>query len=106
MSTTKAVIKPGDRPTAEMLEEINAAAENTILFDEDSPQFTKEEMRKMADNARIKKALDKKPVVALRVSPKTLELAKATGKGYTGFMSRLLDLAINDLEMVNKALEG
>lgn len=106
MSTTKAVIRPGDRPTAEMLGEINEAAKKTIQFDEDSPRFTKEEMRIMADKARARKTADKKPVVALRVSPKTLELAKATGKGYTGFMSRLLDLAINDLEMVNKALEG
>ena len=27
-----------------------------------------------------------KPVIALRISPETLEKAKATGKGYTGFL--------------------
>jgi len=30
--------------------------------------------------------------------------AKATGKGYTGFLSRLLDNAINDPQMVSKSL--
>ena len=35
---------------------------------------------------------------------KTLEKAKATGKGYTGFLSRLLDNAINDPQMVRKSL--
>ena len=60
----------------------------------------------MAEEAKKKREQEKKPVVALRVSPATLELAKATGKGYTGFMSRLLDLAINDADMVRKALEG
>ena len=45
-----------------------------------------------------------KPVVALRVSPETLEKAKATGKGYTGFLSRLLDNAINDPQIVAKSM--
>ena len=106
MSTTKVVIKPGDKISPELLSEINRASDRSIKNDDDSPKFSKDEMRLMAERAKRKRASEKKPVVALRVSPKTLELAKATGKGYTGFMSRLLDLAINDLDMVNKALEG
>ena len=106
MNTTKVVIKPGDKISPELLSEINRASDRSIKNDDDSPKFSKAEMRLMAERAKRKRAAEKKPVVALRVSPKTLELAKATGKGYTGFMSRLLDLAINDLDMVNKALEG
>jgi len=33
-----------------------------------------------------------------------LEKAKATGKGYTGFLSRLLDNAIDDPQMVAKSM--
>ena len=106
MSTTKVVIKPGDKPSADAIREVNEAAKREPVFDEESPRFTKEELRAMAEKARERRESGKKPVVALRVSPSTLDLAKATGKGYTGFMSRLLDLAINDADMVRRALEG
>ncbi|MBQ9273075.1 MAG: BrnA antitoxin family protein [Mogibacterium sp.] len=106
MSTTKVSIRHGDRPSDEALNEVLKASDKPVVFDEESPHFTKEEMRVMALKAKTKKEKNKKPVVALRVSPDTLELAKATGKGYTGFMSRLLDLAINDADMVRKAIEG
>lgn len=106
MSTTKVVIKPGDKPSANAIKEVNEAAKREPRFDEESPSFTKEEMRAMAEQARERRENGKKTVVALRVSPDTLELARATGKGYTGFMSRLLDIAINDADMVRRALEG
>lgn len=105
MSTTKVLIKPGDKPSKEVIDEVLEASGREITFDDESPRFTKEEMRAMAEKARKNRENNKKPVVALRVSPDTLALAKATGKGYTGFMSRLLDLAINDAELVRKALQ-
>lgn len=106
MSTTRVIINKGDLPSEEALKEVREAAKRPICFDDESPSFTKEQLRKMAEEAKRKRDQGKKAVVALRVSPATLELAKATGKGYTGFMSRLLDLAINDEDMVRKALEG
>lgn len=63
-----------------------------------------EQYAEMAELARVRKAKIAKPVIALRISPETLEKAKATGKGYTGFLSRLLDNAINDPEMVERSL--
>lgn len=106
MSTTKVTIRSGDKPSKEAIEEVEAAAKRPIVFDDESPRFTKEQMRIMAEKARERRAEEKKPVVALRVTPSTLELARATGKGYTGFLSRLLDLAINDADMVQRALKG
>lgn len=106
MSTTKVVIDPEDKPTQEAINEVMEASEREPVFDDESPRFTKEEMRVMAEKAKERKEKKNKTVIALRISPDTLDLAKATGKGYTGFMSRLLDLAINDSEMVRKALES
>ena len=105
MSTTRVTIKASDQPPKEVIEEVREAAKRPIVFDEDSPCFTKEQLREMAEKAKAKRASEKKQVVAIRISPATLDRAKAIGKGYTGFMSRLLDLAINDAEMVKKALE-
>ena len=69
-----------------------------------SSQLTKEEYAKLAEIARQKRSEQKKVVVSIRISPDTLEKAKATGKGYTGFLSRLLDNAIDDPQMVEKSL--
>lgn len=63
-----------------------------------------EEYARFAELASERKKHRKKEVVAIRISPETLALAKATGKGYTGFLSRLLDEAIRDPEMVKRCL--
>lgn len=93
-----------DEPlTAEQIKELDALDDRPIEFDEDCPELTPEQLRQMALMAKAQRA-ERRPVVALRVSPSTLEKAKATGRGYTGFMSRLLDLAINNPEMVKRCL--
>lgn len=51
-----------------------------------------------------KNAADSKQIVSLRVSIATLKIAKAYGKGYTAFLSRLLDEAIQNEELVKKCI--
>ena len=45
-----------------------------------------------------------KQTISLRISPATLQKAKQFGKGYTGLLSRLLDEAINDEELIRKCI--
>jgi len=97
-------IYPGQKPTAEQIKEIEAASSVSYISDEDAPILTVEQYAEMAQIAKARKAKKVKQVVALRVDPDTLEKAKATGKGYTGFLSRLLDNAINDPKLVAKSL--
>ena len=87
--------------TAAEKAEIEAAASLLPAFDDDSPEMTADmllQFRKMPHPDR------KKQTISLRLSPKTLKLAKAYGKGYTSFLSRLLDEAINDETLVRKCL--
>jgi len=105
MGITRITIKPGDEIPEDVKEQIRKAAEKPVVPDEECPEYSIEEMIEMAEKAREKRAREKKQVLALRVSPDTLEKARATGKGYTGFLSRLLDLAIKEPELVKKALE-
>lgn len=53
---------------------------------------------------RINRQNRTKPTISLRISPTTLQKVKQYGKGYTGLLSRLLDLAIDDEEMVRKCV--
>ena len=100
----RTVIHTGQQPTAEQIREIELAASLPVVPDDDAPELTLEQYAEMAEIAKSRRSQRVKPVVALRISPETLEKAKATGKGYTGFLSRLLDNAINDPQIVSKSL--
>ena len=87
--------------TPEEQAEIEAASTMPIVFDEDCPEMTAEmlaQFKKVRQEERTKKT------VSLRLSSTTLKKAKEYGKGYTSFLSRLLDLAIQDESMVRKCL--
>ncbi len=103
-STEKITIYPGQKPTPEQLKEIEESEKYPVAPDTEAPELEPWQYAEMAEIARKRRAEKVKPVIALRISPDTLEKAKATGKGYTGFLSRLLDQAINDPEMVAKCL--
>ena len=100
----RTVVHAGQQPTEEQIKEIEAAMTMQAVPDEDAPELTLEQYAEMAAIARDRRSKQVKPVVALRISQSTLEKAKATGKGYTGFLSRLLDNAINDPQMVAKSM--
>jgi len=104
MAIIKKTVVRGQQPTEKQIKEIREAMKRPIVFDDDSPELTPEQYAEMAEIARRRRSGQKKPVVALRINPSTLEKAKATGKGYTGFLSRLLDNAINDPELVRRSL--
>lgn len=100
----RTTIHTGQQPTEAQIREIEHAASMPVVPDEDAPELTMEQYAEMAEIARKRRSKNVKPVIALRISPDTLDKAKATGKGYTGFLSRLLDNAINDPVMVSKSL--
>ena len=101
---TRTVICSGQQPTESQIREIEMASSRPVVPDEDTPELTLEQYAEMAAIAKKQRAEKVKPVVSLRISPDTLDKAKATGKGYTGFLSRLLDNAINDPQLVAKSL--
>lgn len=100
----RTMIVAGQQPTEAQIREIEKASVMPIIPDEDAPELTMEQYAEMAAIAKARKAKNIKPVISLRIDPETLEKAKATGKGYTGFLSRLLDNAIKDPKLVSKSL--
>ena len=87
--------------TEEELRELEAAEKKEPVFDDDSPLMMKEQLMQFK---RINRENRMKPTISLRISPVTLKKAKEYGKVYTGLLSRLLDLVINDEEMVRKCM--
>ncbi len=87
--------------SAEELRELEAAEKKQPVFDEDSPSMTMEQLMQFK---RINRQNRTKPTISLRISPATLQKAKSYGKGYTGLLSRLLDAAIDNEELVRKCI--
>ena len=102
MSMVKMSIKDLDRTLSdEEMHELEAAEQLHPVFDADSPEMTADMLQQFK---RMNQEDRNKQTVSLRLSPKTLKIAKSYGKGYTSFLSRLLDEAIQDESLVRKCI--
>ena len=84
-----------------MLEEMDKAS---IVYDEDSPEFTEEELKQFKRVSELKRDERNKQTVSIRLSPQAIKKAKSLGKGYTSVLSRILEAALNDNELIKKSL--
>ena len=85
----------------EEMQDLAAAEQMQPVFDADSPEMTADMLLQFK---RMNQEERNKQTVSLRLSPKTLKIAKSYGKGYTSFLSRLLDEAIQNEELVRKCI--
>ena len=85
----------------EELLELEEAAARTITFDEESPEMTPDMLKQFK---RMKQKGRTKLTVSIRLSEKAQKFSKAYGKGYTSFLSRLIDAALEDASLVKKCL--
>lgn len=102
MSMVKMSIKDLDRTlSSEEMQELEAAEQLRPVFDANSSEMTADMLLQFK---RMNQEERNKQTVSLRLSPKTMKIAKSYGKGYTSFLSRLLDEAIQDETLVRKCI--
>lgn len=104
MAIVNYTLEPDAKLTREQKKEIKEAAKKPVVFDENCPKLTDEQLAEFALIAKQQRAERKKKVIALRVNNTTLEKAKKLGKGYTAILSRMIDLCIDDKELLQKCL--
>lgn len=80
-------LKETDKLTEEQIKEIKEAAKTPIVFDEDCPELTDEELLKFRRISDIRKEERRKQTVTLRISQKSLRKAKSLEKGYTAVLA-------------------
>ncbi len=90
--------------TKEELRMLEKAENIPIVYDDDSPELSDEELSKFKRISSVRKEERRKQTVTLRLSPRALKKAKSLGKGYTSVLSRILEAALNDNEMIRKCL--
>ena len=99
--TVYSEIKTGQKPYAEIIEQIREASHHEISFDEDSPEYDYDDlvrMRLLAQQRQNEKQ------ITLSLPDSTVEKAKSFDKNYRTFLSRLLRLAVDDPDMIQRAM--
>ena len=104
MAISKMTVKVGQKPTKEQKQRIREAMKRPIIYDDDAPELTDEQYKAFAIVAEQQRKGRKKELVSIRLSHDTLEKAKMLGRGYTGVLSRLLTMALDNPDMVRKCL--
>lgn len=75
-----------------------------ITFDDDCPELTTEQLKQFARVSEKNSEERRKQTVTLRLSPQAVRTAKSLGKGYTSVLSRILENALTDAELIKHYL--
>ena len=75
-----------------------------ITPDEDCPELTPAQLARFKSISAANREERLKQTVTLRLSPQALRKAKALGKGYTSVLSRILENALEDPNIVERNL--
>ena len=102
--TTKHVLKTDVTLTESQKKEIENASKLPLVFDDDSPSYSVEEMQKLEELARAKKDARQKELISLRVDHESIVMAKSFGKGYTQLFSKLIYIGMRNPEILKQAL--
>ena len=95
------ITKPITEEQHRMLEQASKAP---IVFDEDSPELSVAELKEFKRVSDIRNNQRRKGTVTVRLSNRSLAKAKSLGKGYTSVLSRILENALSDNEIIKKYL--
>ena len=90
--------------TPEEIEMLTRASSLPIVFDEDSPELKEEDLKGFRRVSEQNRQERNKQTVTLRLSPQALRKAKSLGKGYTSVLSRILEGALSDNDVIRHYL--
>ncbi|MBE6123728.1 MAG: antitoxin [Erysipelotrichaceae bacterium] len=88
----------------EQLTAVRKAEKKPVVFDEDSPELTDQQLAGFRRVHEMKQAERRRQNITLRLTPQTIQKAKSLGKGYSGILSRIIESTINDPEMLKRFL--
>ena len=83
---------------------LEALKTRPVTPDEDCPELTDDQLNRLAELAQQRREERNKQTVTLRLSPQALRTAKSLGKGYTSVLSRILEGALADGEIIKHYL--
>lgn len=101
MATITMTLNPGDQPTKEQLEEIQAASKRPVKFTEDAPELSDEELSEFRP-VNPKHYRPVKELISLRLDAVLVDAFKSTGKGYQTKINEALWKGAKEMGIVAK----
>lgn len=89
-------------PSKEQIAMLETAAHTPIVYDEECRKLTDLELSEFKKISEFRSKSRKKQTVTLRLSPQSLEKAKSLGKGYTSVLSRILEAALSNNDIIKQ----
>jgi len=99
MAKIRSVLKIGDQPSEQILQEVNSAAKrkpNTKAM----PELSKKALKEFTAMAKEKRSV--KNIVNVKLAQKDIQAYKAFGKGYTVIMSNILSGALKQPKLLKE----
>ena len=90
--------------TEAQVEMLEAMESQPAIPDDDCPEYTEEELLHMMAISADRRANRQKQTVTIRLSPAALKKARSLGKGYTSVLSRVVEGALNNPEVIQRYL--
>ena len=72
--------------------------------DDDCPELTPEQLQQLVRVSELRRDERRKQSVTLRLSPQALRTARSLGKGYTSILSRILEGALKNPDIIKRYL--
>lgn len=91
-------------PAPEQIELLAKAQARSLQADADCPELSAEDLARFKKISEARQSGRQKQTVTLRLSPQALKTAKSLGKGYTSVLSRILENALSDPEIIMRNL--
>lgn len=104
MGIKRFTLEEGQQLTAEQIHKVREAAKKPVVFDEDSPELTDEQLAGLRRVHEANQEERRRQNVTLRLTPQSIRKAKALGKGYTGILSRIVEAVLDDSASLKKYL--
>lgn len=83
---------------------IKRAAEMPIVYDEDCPELTTEQLKQFKRVREIRDLDRKREVVSIRLKRETINKARAFGPKYTAILARMVEYGLDHPEIIEKCL--
>lgn len=90
--------------SSEQIEMLQNVADSPVIPDEDCPEFSEKELLQFSKISEERRVDRQKQTITLRLSPQAIQKAKSLGKGYTSVLSRILESALDNPDIIKHNL--
>lgn len=92
------------KPSAADRKRLREVAKRPIVFDEDCPEMTEEDLKNVRKVHMNNMASRRKTVLSVRIARKSMDKLKSLGPGYSSIVANMIEYCLNNPDILEKCL--